>query len=143
MANRDPWQQHMPNTTLTPNATLSKFLRPVNTTVISPMTLTADGRSPVMLRRPRTTAFGSPYLEPLSRSSSQPFGTPQDPFGRPTVGCRLDTLPWSMAYWGRHNVFTQPGSYNESVSTTPYAKFTRAYSPPLNKQRLKPLSPVF
>jgi len=53
----------------------------------------------------------------------------RDAYGAPTVGVKLSHLPWSMGYWGSHNVYTQPGSFSEALSTVPYQKFTYAKHP--------------
>ena len=51
------------------------------------------------------------------------------PQGRPLTGCEPPILPWSMGYWSAHNVYSQPGSYSEGLSTVPYNRFTRPPQP--------------
>ena len=109
------------------NDTLMSFLRPTNTTFYTPS-------NRVYGARPMTVS-GSPSPPRGLLPSPKKNTTPRTlapiehvyPKGRPLVGCELVELPWSMGYWGSHNVHTQPGSYSEALSNVPYNHFT---SPP-------------
>jgi len=51
-----------------------------------------------------------------------------------------------MGYWGSHNLYTQPGSFDESVSSVPYRQYSqmklRDSSRFPSAARLTPLGPV-
>lgn len=129
-------------TQMTSNAALVHTLRPTNTTRIT------KSNSGYLPRARSTTPFGyEAKLNPLMRGGIPPPGpmvptTRYSPASfRPVIGVRelfqlapaesairkpmtagpRDLFPSpvkAMGYWGSHNVYTQPGSFDESMSTS-------------------------
>ena len=110
------------------NQSLSQFLRPTNTTIIVPRPTSRAAAFRYTQIEPLVTPR---KLAPLPLSPRDVDASPMPKLTPPLTGCRTVALPWSMGYWGSHNVYTQPGSYSEDVSAVPYNRYTpRAKDPP-------------